>query len=97
MASSSSSSSFSSSSASSSSSSSSSSTANKLTCMQCKSDITNLVNGWPLRDGNLAQLCHRCGYFYEKGIFCETFHRHSAGWLECAICLTVRLEFLFVG
>ncbi|WVY91619.1 hypothetical protein V8G54_037133 [Vigna mungo] len=83
-------SSFSSSSSSSSalsSSSSSSSTVNNPTCMQCNSNITTLVTGWPLGDGNVAQLCHRCGIFYQEGTFCETFHRNSTGWLECAVCL----------
>ncbi|XP_047180730.1 B3 domain-containing transcription repressor VAL1-like [Vigna umbellata] len=80
-------SSFSSSASSSSSSSSSSTVNNPNICMHCNSYITTLVNGWPLGDGTVAQLCHRCGIFYQEGTFCETFHRNCTGWLECAVCL----------
>lgn len=33
----------------------------------------------------------KCSIFYQEGTFCETFHRDSTGWLECAVCLKVRL------
>ncbi|KAK7335379.1 hypothetical protein VNO80_27181 [Phaseolus coccineus] len=58
----------------------------ELTCIHCKSKSTTFITGWPLGDGSVAQLCHRCGSLYEKGSFCETFHKNTEGWLECAIC-----------
>ncbi|XP_060200428.1 B3 domain-containing protein Os07g0563300-like isoform X3 [Lycium barbarum] len=57
-------------------------------CFQCE-DSTNSVtfrNGWRLRSGKFAQLCHRCASVYEYGRFCETFHSNDDGWRDCESC-----------
>ncbi|XP_020210182.1 B3 domain-containing transcription repressor VAL1 [Cajanus cajan] len=42
--------------------------------------------GWPLRSAGFARLCEECGSAYANSIFCETFHKHQAGWRECNDC-----------
>ncbi|KAL6954512.1 hypothetical protein U1Q18_047744 [Sarracenia purpurea var. burkii] len=42
--------------------------------------------GWPLRSGEYANLCYKCGSAYEQLIFCDTFHSKDTGWRECALC-----------
>ncbi|CAJ1957015.1 unnamed protein product [Sphenostylis stenocarpa] len=72
------------------SSSSSTCSDDKLQCFHCKSEITTFINGWPLDDGTVAQLCNRCGSHFEDGSFCETFHWDHGGWEDCIICNKVR-------
>ncbi|KAL3325558.1 hypothetical protein AABB24_036671 [Solanum stoloniferum] len=57
-------------------------------CFQCE-DSSNSVtfrNGWRLRSGKFAQLCHRCASVYEYGRFCVTFHSSDDGWRDCESC-----------
>ncbi|XP_050383502.1 B3 domain-containing transcription repressor VAL2-like isoform X2 [Argentina anserina] len=42
--------------------------------------------GWDLRSGRFANLCHNCGFAYEKSNFCDVFHTKESGWRECAQC-----------
>ncbi|KAF6163278.1 hypothetical protein GIB67_025142 [Kingdonia uniflora] len=42
--------------------------------------------GWRLRNGNYVELCDRCGFVYETGRFCESFHADDDGWRSCASC-----------
>ncbi|AEE85993.1 HSI2-like 1 [Arabidopsis thaliana] len=42
--------------------------------------------GWPMRSGDLASLCDKCGCAYEQSIFCEVFHAKESGWRECNSC-----------
>lgn len=51
-------------------------------CVQVKS----ARKGWRLRTGELAELCDRCGFAYEEGRFCETFHLNASGWRCCESC-----------
>ncbi|OIS99069.1 PREDICTED: B3 domain-containing transcription factor VAL3-like [Nicotiana attenuata] len=56
-------------------------------CFQCKdSTSANFRNGWRLRSGKFAQLCHLCASVYEAERFCETFHRRDDGWRDCESC-----------
>ncbi|KAF3657981.1 putative B3 domain-containing protein-like isoform X2 [Capsicum annuum] len=57
-------------------------------CFQCEdsSNSVNFRNGWRLRSGKFAQLCHRCASVYEYGRFCETFHASDDGWRDCESC-----------
>ncbi|KAG9136861.1 hypothetical protein Leryth_024097 [Lithospermum erythrorhizon] len=59
-------------------------------CMNglCRASITPDVcqKGWPLRYGEFAILCSKCGSAYEQLIFCETFHAKDSGWRECTSC-----------
>ncbi|XP_057498445.1 B3 domain-containing transcription repressor VAL2-like isoform X1 [Actinidia eriantha] len=42
--------------------------------------------GWPLRSGEFANLCDKCGSAYEQLVFCDTFHSKDTGWRECTTC-----------
>ncbi|XP_010432786.1 PREDICTED: B3 domain-containing transcription repressor VAL2 isoform X2 [Camelina sativa] len=42
--------------------------------------------GWPMRSGDLASLCDKCGSAYEQSIFCQVFHAEESGWRECTSC-----------
>lgn len=42
--------------------------------------------GWPLRSGDFANLCDKCGSAYEQLIFCDMFHSKDSGWRECTSC-----------
>ncbi|KAL7169490.1 hypothetical protein ACSBR2_034510 [Camellia fascicularis] len=42
--------------------------------------------GWPLRSGEFANLCDKCGSAYEQLVFCDTFHSKDTGWRECSLC-----------
>ncbi|XP_031380898.1 B3 domain-containing transcription repressor VAL2 [Punica granatum] len=42
--------------------------------------------GWPLRSGESAVLCDKCGSVYEESIFCDIFHAKDSGWRECTSC-----------
>ncbi|XP_010447453.1 PREDICTED: B3 domain-containing transcription repressor VAL2 isoform X2 [Camelina sativa] len=42
--------------------------------------------GWPMRSGELASLCDKCGSAYEQSIFCQVFHAEESGWRECTSC-----------
>ncbi|XAR68715.1 hypothetical protein NMG60_11000064 [Bertholletia excelsa] len=42
--------------------------------------------GWPLRSGEFASLCDKCGAAYEQLVFCDTFHSKDTGWRECTSC-----------
>ncbi|EOA16061.1 hypothetical protein CARUB_v10004194mg [Capsella rubella] len=42
--------------------------------------------GWPMRSGDLASLCDKCGSAYEQSIFCQVFHAEESGWRECNSC-----------
>ncbi|XP_024005140.1 B3 domain-containing transcription repressor VAL2 isoform X2 [Eutrema salsugineum] len=42
--------------------------------------------GWPMRSGELASLCDKCGSAYEQSIFCQVFHAEESGWRECNSC-----------
>ncbi|XP_057475521.1 B3 domain-containing transcription repressor VAL2-like isoform X2 [Actinidia eriantha] len=42
--------------------------------------------GWPLRSGEFANLCDKCGSAYEQLVFCDTFHSKDTGWRECSTC-----------
>ncbi|MED6136866.1 hypothetical protein PIB30_059781 [Stylosanthes scabra] len=55
-------------------------------CFYCKSMTTSFRCGWPLSDGTLAKLCFQCGFLYESGTFCSTFHATIAGWKQCIVC-----------
>ncbi|KAH0935963.1 hypothetical protein HID58_013080 [Brassica napus] len=55
-------------------------------CMnaQCGSTSTSgeWKRGWPMRSGELASLCDKCGSAYEQSIFCQVFHAEESGWRE---------------
>ncbi|KAM7498758.1 hypothetical protein LguiA_023172 [Lonicera macranthoides] len=56
-------------------------------CFQCEdSSSEDFRNGWRLRSGDFAQLCHRCASVYEEGRFCEFFHSNDEGWRDCESC-----------
>ncbi|MED6168759.1 hypothetical protein PIB30_014448 [Stylosanthes scabra] len=55
-------------------------------CFYCKSMTTSFRYGWSLSDGTLAKLCFQCGFLYESGTFCSTFHAGTTGWRQCIIC-----------
>ncbi|KAH0871532.1 hypothetical protein HID58_078554, partial [Brassica napus] len=59
-------------------------------CMnaQCGSTSTSgeWKRGWPMRSGELASLCDKCGSAYEQSIFCQVFHAEESGWRECNSC-----------
>ncbi|XP_060176334.1 B3 domain-containing transcription repressor VAL2-like isoform X1 [Lycium barbarum] len=42
--------------------------------------------GWPLRSGEFAILCDKCGTAYEQLVFCDLFHSEDTGWRECISC-----------
>ncbi|KAL1210385.1 B3 domain-containing transcription repressor VAL2 [Cardamine amara subsp. amara] len=42
--------------------------------------------GWPMRSGELASLCDKCGSAYEQSVFCKVFHAEESGWRECNSC-----------
>ncbi|XP_057970340.1 B3 domain-containing transcription repressor VAL2 [Malania oleifera] len=42
--------------------------------------------GWPLRSGELANLCDKCGSAFERMVFCDMFHSKDSGWRECTSC-----------
>ncbi|KAM7463895.1 hypothetical protein LguiA_032016 [Lonicera macranthoides] len=42
--------------------------------------------GWPLRSGEFANLCDKCGTAYEQLAFCDIFHLEETGWRECTSC-----------
>ncbi|XP_061363038.1 B3 domain-containing protein Os07g0563300-like [Gastrolobium bilobum] len=68
--------------------SSSSSSSSKLCfnsdCKELKSERPK--KGWRLRNGDLAELCDRCGSAFEEGTFCEIFHSNASGWRNCDTC-----------
>ncbi|CAN4081528.1 unnamed protein product [Withania somnifera] len=50
-------------------------------------NIFNRVEkGWPLRSGDFANLCDKCGTAYEQLVFCDLFHSEDTGWRECISC-----------
>ncbi|XP_019425638.1 PREDICTED: B3 domain-containing protein Os07g0563300-like isoform X1 [Lupinus angustifolius] len=53
-------------------------------CKEFKSERPN--KGWRLRNGELAQLCDRCGSAFEEGRFCDIFHSNASGWRNCETC-----------
>ncbi|XP_043689046.1 B3 domain-containing protein Os07g0563300-like [Telopea speciosissima] len=53
-------------------------------CKEVKPE--RLRKGWRLRNGEVAELCDRCGSAYEEGRYCETFHSDAAGWRNCESC-----------
>ncbi|KAF8058144.1 hypothetical protein N665_1250s0007 [Sinapis alba] len=59
-------------------------------CMnaQCGSSSTSgeWKRGWPMRSGELASLCDKCGSAYEQSLFCQVFHAEESGWRECNSC-----------
>ncbi|XP_055807417.1 B3 domain-containing transcription repressor VAL2 isoform X1 [Solanum dulcamara] len=42
--------------------------------------------GWPLRSGEFASLCDKCGTAYEQLVFCDLFHSEDTGWRDCISC-----------
>ncbi|XP_016433629.1 B3 domain-containing transcription repressor VAL2 isoform X2 [Nicotiana tabacum] len=42
--------------------------------------------GWPLKSGEFAYLCDKCGTAYEQLGFCDLFHSEDTGWRECISC-----------
>lgn len=50
------------------------------------SSSTKWIKGWPLRSGEFAILCDKCGSAYEQVVFCDTFHQNDTGWRECTSC-----------
>lgn len=42
--------------------------------------------GWPVRSGDFANLCDKCGTAYEQLAFCDLFHSEDTGWRECTSC-----------
>ncbi|XP_052175016.1 B3 domain-containing transcription repressor VAL2 isoform X2 [Diospyros lotus] len=42
--------------------------------------------GWPLRSGEFASLCDKCGSAYEQLVYCDTFHSKDTGWRDCTSC-----------
>ncbi|KAF8027777.1 hypothetical protein BT93_E0640 [Corymbia citriodora subsp. variegata] len=42
--------------------------------------------GWPLRSGQLATLCDKCGFAFEQAMFCDVSHSKDFRWRECASC-----------
>ncbi|XP_057963273.1 B3 domain-containing protein Os07g0563300-like [Malania oleifera] len=55
-----------------------------LDCKEAKSERPR--KGWRLRTGEYAELCDRCGFAFEEGRFCETFHSNTSGWRCCISC-----------
>ncbi|XVF78059.1 hypothetical protein PTKIN_Ptkin14bG0097900 [Pterospermum kingtungense] len=55
-------------------------------CFYCKSPSDQFYDGWPLRLGGRAMLCHRCFTAYIEGTFCATFHPDASGWRNCSAC-----------
>ncbi|KAF8026457.1 hypothetical protein BT93_F3054 [Corymbia citriodora subsp. variegata] len=58
-------------------------------CMNVLCDETGSTEwkrGWPLRSGQLATLCDKCGSAFEQATFCDVFHSKDSGWRECASC-----------
>ncbi|OIW13664.1 hypothetical protein TanjilG_08006 [Lupinus angustifolius] len=53
-------------------------------CNEFKSERPN--KGWRLRNGDLAELCDRCGSAFEEGRFCDIFHSNASGWRNCETC-----------
>ncbi|KAJ1434793.1 Zinc finger, CW-type [Sesbania bispinosa] len=53
-------------------------------CKELKSERPK--KGWRLRNGDLAELCDRCGSAFEEGRFCEIFHSNASGWRNCETC-----------
>ncbi|XP_021987922.1 B3 domain-containing transcription repressor VAL2 isoform X1 [Helianthus annuus] len=49
-------------------------------------DTDGFKKGWPLRSGDFAKLCVKCGTAYEQLAFCELFHLEDTGWRECTSC-----------
>ncbi|XP_021623530.1 B3 domain-containing transcription repressor VAL2 isoform X3 [Manihot esculenta] len=59
------------------------------TCMNAlcgASTSSGWRKGWPLRSGEFANLCDKCGSAYEQSIFCDMFHSKDSGWRNCASC-----------
>ncbi|XP_012091052.1 B3 domain-containing transcription repressor VAL2 isoform X2 [Jatropha curcas] len=59
------------------------------TCMNalCVASTSSVwKKGWPLRSGEFANLCDKCGSAYEQSIFCDVFHSKDSGWRECTSC-----------
>ncbi|KAJ9185490.1 hypothetical protein P3X46_005121 [Hevea brasiliensis] len=59
------------------------------TCMNAvcgASTSSGSRKGWPLRSGEFANLCDKCGSAYEQSIFCDMFHSKDSGWRDCASC-----------
>lgn len=50
------------------------------------SSSTKWRKGWPLRSGDFANLCDKCGSAYERKVFCDLFHQNDTGWRECTYC-----------
>ncbi|XP_061343593.1 B3 domain-containing transcription factor VAL3-like [Gastrolobium bilobum] len=73
------------------------SSSSMLFCYHCKSLTTTFTNGWQLRSGSFAQLCHRCGALYANGVFCEIYHVKSDGWRNCAACNKVEIVYMSVN
>ncbi|KFK24682.1 hypothetical protein AALP_AA8G011400 [Arabis alpina] len=59
-------------------------------CMnaQCGAPSTSgdWKRGWPMRSGQFAPLCVKCGSAYEQSIFCQLFHAEEPGWRQCHSC-----------
>lgn len=58
-------------------------------CMNGLCGATSLIEwkkGWPLRSGEFATLCDKCGTAYEQLLFCDLFHSEDTGWRECISC-----------
>ncbi|KAJ8570935.1 hypothetical protein K7X08_037907 [Anisodus acutangulus] len=58
-------------------------------CMNCICGATSSIEwkkGWPLRSGEFASLCDKCGTAYEQLVFCDLFHSEDTGWRECISC-----------
>ncbi|XP_039026503.1 B3 domain-containing protein Os07g0563300-like isoform X2 [Hibiscus syriacus] len=63
-----------------------SSSSMSMRCFHCKASSATFIPGWRLRNGGFALLCQRCGYAFNEGTLCETFHPEESGWRECASC-----------
>ncbi|XP_015874689.2 B3 domain-containing transcription repressor VAL1 [Ziziphus jujuba] len=58
-------------------------------CMNESCGATNThewKNGWPLKSGGFASLCHSCGSAYENSVYCDSFHQEQTGWRDCSTC-----------
>lgn len=59
------------------------------TCMNILCGTTSSAEwktGWRLRSGELANLCDKCGYAFERRVYCEEFHADDSGWRQCVTC-----------